>query len=173
MQTGISRIFPQYQPRTRRRQIHASGRGGRGGRGRGFGGRNSRGRGRGGRGYRSDYRSDNGKRKYNDKYDSTYENGVDISDKTRYYSDEEWNRLSFSTRDQIHNDPGRKRAIEERKRQRAKRGASAATVSDYNSSTNNNRSGPPNGSRAVSVARTSGSVTSGSELTYDQYGNSK
>ena len=170
MQTGISRLFPHNQSRNRRRQINAYGRGDRGGR---FGGRNSsRGRGRGGRnGYRRD---NNDNRGYKRKNDDKYENGVDISDRTRFFNDDEWRKLSYQTRDLIHNDPDRIKRLNERNSRR--RGASAATtVTDHQSDRNSNssRSGPPNGSRAVSGAKTSGSVTSGSEITYDQYGNSK
>ena len=114
LQTEVARIFPDAQPSSgrygKRRYIKAFGRGGgRGGRygGRGrFGGRGGRGRGGRGRGGRGG----------NDK-----ENGVDISDPTRWYDDEELNALSSATRNYILQHPDRQKAIDERKKERAKR----------------------------------------------------
>jgi hypothetical protein len=112
LQTEVARIFPSAQPSSGRygknRYIKAFGRGGgRGGRGR-FGGRGGRGRfgGRGGRGHgRGDDRPNR-------------ENGVDISDPTRWYDDEELSALSSATRNYVLQHPDRQKAIEERKRKR-------------------------------------------------------
>ena len=118
LQTEVARIFPEAQPSSgrygKRRYIKAFGRGGgRGGRygdrGR-FSGRG--GRGRGGRG---------GNAKANK------ENGVDISDPTRWYDDEELSALSSATRNYILQHPDRQKAIDERKKERAKRRNTSAT----------------------------------------------
>jgi len=109
LQTEVARIFPESQPSSgrynKRRYVKAFGRGngGRGG-GRGRGRTGGRG-GRGGRG-----RGNNNM--------ASKENGIDISDPTRWYEKEELNALSRETRNYILQHPDRKRAIEERKKNR-------------------------------------------------------
>jgi hypothetical protein len=117
LQTEVARIFPAAQPSSgrygRNRFIKASGRGdGRGGRGR-YGGRG--GRGRGGRSYGRGHGRPN------------RENGVDISDPTRWYDDEELSALSSATRNYVLQHPDRQKAIEERKRKRDDRRNNAST----------------------------------------------
>ena len=120
--TQISRIFPEYQPSSGRyakggrgyrgysggRNISAFGRGrgrfqGRGGRGN-RGGRGARGYGRGGRGGRGGR--------------PTIENGIDISDPTRWYDESEFSALSHETRKRILENPTRAEAIEARRKRR-------------------------------------------------------
>ena len=110
LQTAVTRIFPSFQPSSgrygkRHREVNSAGRG-RGGRGRG--------RGRGGRGGQ-------GKGK---KPNSTIENGVDISDVTRWYSEKEFSKLSHDTRAYILNHEDRIKAVNARKKAKV---ASATT----------------------------------------------
>jgi hypothetical protein len=110
LQTAVTRIFPSFQPSSgrygkRHREVNSAGRG-RGGRGRG--------RGRGGRGGQG-----NGK-----KPNSTIENGVDISDVTRWYSEKEFSKLSHDTRAYILNHEDRIKAVNARKKAKV---ASATT----------------------------------------------
>ena len=91
------------------------GRGGRGGRGRGRGGRGGRGRGHGGGGQS--------------------ENGVNISDPCRWYSDQELSALSDETRRSILNHPDRAAAIAARKR--AKRNTSDVSTNVSNAHNDN------------------------------------
>eukprot|EP00979_Chaetoceros_neogracilis_P018862 scaffold11348_cov779-Chaetoceros_neogracile.AAC.1 len=120
MATVVSRIFPSSQPssgRYNRRGISATGRGGRGeynggGRGRGRGGR---GRGRGGRdGGRGRGRGRGGGGRGGGSGSQT-ENGVDISDVTRWYGEIEWDKLSHATQIRILNDPERAAAVAARR----------------------------------------------------------
>ena len=189
LQTGISRIFPQHNPTgRRRRQINATGRGGR------FGGRGGRGRGRGGRGRGGGGRGGRG-RGGNGDGERKFENGVDITDFTRFFHDDEWNKLSYETRDKIHACPERAKAIEERKNKRRKTNAastssiSGASIAQIITGVHNAMTGggegsaaltPTNGSRVVSAAgRNSGgsqrqSPLPGedmSQVTFDEYGN--
>ena len=100
--TVVSRLFPNAQPssnRYRSRRNVSAICGGRGGRGRGGRGRGGRGRGRGGQG-------------------GSIENGVDVSDATRWYSTEEWAKLSQETQQRILNDPARAAAVEQRRKKR-------------------------------------------------------
>ena len=108
LQTEVSRIFPNAQPGSgqynKRRYVKAlrgGGRGWRGGRG-GCGGR-------GGRGGRGGGRGDSGDK---------MENGVDISDPTRWYTSDQLTALSAKTRNYILNHKDRPAAIAERKRKR-------------------------------------------------------
>lgn len=116
--TVVSRIFPTGNPSSgrfrSRRSVNAI-RGGRGGRGRGGRGR-GRGRGRGGRGGRG--------------HSPQSENGVDISDTTRWYSDDEWALLSQETQQRILNDPARAAAVEQRRKKRQRTNASVETSGD-------------------------------------------
>ena len=89
------------------------GRGGRGGRGRGRGGRGGRGRGNGGQS----------------------ENGVDISDPCRWYSDQELSALTDETRRYILNHPDRAAAIAARKR--SKRNTSDVSTANTNAVNDN------------------------------------
>ena len=109
MSSAVARIFPNAQPSSGRykkrgyRNISATGRGGRHGRGGGRGGRGRGGRGHGGRG-----RGNNNNK----------ENGVDISDPLRWYSEAEMNKLSQETKKYILSHPDRQAAIEARKKRR-------------------------------------------------------
>ena len=115
LQTAVTRIFPNFQPSSgrynRRRNINASGRGRGRGRGRGAG------RGRGGRGH--------GK-----KPSGTMENGVDISDVTRWYSQKEFDKLSHDTRSYILNHPDRATAVEARKKQKVSATSTERSTTD-------------------------------------------
>ncbi len=200
IQTNVSRMFPQHvnSRNGRRRQIHASGRGGRSGRG--FGGNNYRGRGRGrGRGNSRSY-DHYGPSKNESGNKRQFDNGIDITDKTRYYHDYEWNKLSQQAKTEIFNHPKRAKAIEKRKRE--DRGVSAydstpntgtsitiekdqlsqivanaarAVISSAGTSESTSNRRNLNGSRAVSsvrsVSRSGNSDTTPSDITYDQYGN--
>ena len=191
LQTGIARIFPVTHQSGRgirgRRQINSTGRSGRGrfggrGRGRGYGRGRGRGRGgdRGGRG--TSY------------YGPRMENGVDISDFTRYFDKEEWNKLSYETRDAIHADPDRNRAIEDRKKKRRKvngvetkaettnipnhqiaqliTGVHNAIVNGGGSGGGQGHHQPLNGSRvAAAAAVTRNSRDDISQITFDENGN--
>ena len=131
--TQISRIFPEYQPTSGRyarggrgyrgygggRNVSAFGRGR--GRFQGRGGRGNRG-GRGGRGYGRGGRGGRGNR-------ATLENGIDISDPTRWYDESEFSALSHETRKRILEDPARAEAIEAR---RKRRNTSSSTTSQGN-----------------------------------------
>ena len=152
--TAILRIFPNAQPSStkyrKRREIHAFGQGG--GRGRG------RGRGRGGRGGRGQGRKPNGK----------FENGVDISDPCKWFSSDEFSKLSADTRRYIQSHPDRPAAIESRKKARVgsvqtdndaeqKRHSAALITGVMNAMRQNDTSSrtvqfPTNGSRAASAA---------------------
>jgi SLT domain-containing protein len=110
MATAVSRIFPAAQPGSSkyksRRNINSMGRGGRG-RGRGGRGRGGRGRGRG-RGRGGGHGRPSGQT----------ENGVDISDPCRYFTDDEFAKLSNETKDYIRNHPDRPAAIAARKKRK-------------------------------------------------------
>ena len=143
MQTAVSCIFPNCQPSSnryskRRREINAYGRG-RGGRGRGRGGR-------GGRGGRSGYNKPSGKT----------ENGVDISDVTRWYSDQEFSSLSPDTRKYILQHEDRKAAIASRKR--AKVSSTAISGDTENRLVASMITGVMNAQSAQSVQRNPGGV---------------
>ena len=112
----VSRLYPPANPssgRSRKRSIYAAGRGDRGsgrdghlivrGRGRGRGGRCGLGRvghAKEGSGGGSD----------------AHENGIDISDDTRYFEDSEWDALSNDTRKRITEDPVHTKFLANKKR---------------------------------------------------------
>ena len=158
LQTEVARIFPESQPSSgrygKRRYVKAFGRGGGGrggGRGRGrFGGRG--GRGRGGRG--------NNTRAHK-------ENGVDISNPTRWYEQDELNALSQETRNYILQHPDRKKAIEERKKERNKRRETSAIGSGAQNDIERGRLV----TAMVNAQRNAASATSAA--TYPQNGSSR
>ena len=101
----VSRLYPSTNPssgRFRKCSIYDAGRGDRGG---GIGGRFNdrvRGRGRGGRGGRGRGVHFQG---VGGGGSSAHENGIEISDVTRYFEDSEWAALSNDTRKRITEDP--------------------------------------------------------------------
>ena len=190
LQTEVSRIFPESQPGSgrykTRRYIKGMGRGRGGYRGGGRFGRGYGGRGRGGgRGYYNKSKKE--------------ENGVDISDPTRWYSNDELDALTPDTRRGILTHKDRPAAIAERKRKRAERNTSSADTSNreradlINSLMNATRNAaaantvqpgtvryPQNGSRNTAATNrnppaqvsTNGSDSlAGSVLTFDHNGN--
>lgn len=117
----IAIIYPsesrRNQMRGGRRMSSMSGRGNRGGRGRGRGPYQGRGRGEGrnnGRGYRGGYRGGRGRNNNRggggrrENYNMVC-NGVDISDATRTFSNDEWYALPIDARNRIHDERERKR----------------------------------------------------------------
>jgi hypothetical protein len=196
MATVVSRIFPSSQPssgRYNRRGISATGRGGRGeynggGRGRGRGGR---GRGRGGRdGGRGRGRGRGGGGRGGGSGSQT-ENGVDISDVTRWYGEIEWDKLSHATQIRILNDPERAAAVAAR-RNTSRRTSSVSTpgggnpddenrivAAVINGMTNANRNASAAGVRYPTTghggtrqtAAVQGVPTDVSVITYDHLGN--
>ena len=115
-----SRIFGNKVPRGSRK-VYDSHRGGRGFQ-RGGRGYHSRGRGRG--------RSGRGGRGGRGQHGKKFNNGVDISDPTRFFSDEEWDKLDNDTRREIVQNPERRNAIESRKRKAAAANLGSRYISD-------------------------------------------
>ena len=184
---SFSNITPSGR---RRRQINATGCSGR------FGGRGGRRRGRGGSGYGGHGNCGQGGNGGNGDGEIKFENGVDITDFTRFFHDGKWQKLSYETRNKIHACPERAKAIKERKNKRRK--ISAASTSSISGAqiaqiitgvhnamkTGGESSGqttPVNGSRTVSAAGRS--INNGSnrhspmpgedmsQVTFDEYGN--
>ena len=191
MQTNISRIFPSHGKTTRsRRQIHASGGNNRdGGK---FGGNNKggRGRSRGSRGGRGNNRGSDKKRSFDHygppnsnvaKSNREFDNGVDVTDKTRRYTDDEWWSLSREMQDKI-------KAAKSEKRRKTYATSSQPmdhlqisqlitdTAKAVASEFNDSKPGSITASRAVSSSTTSSksgyrNSSNTSEITYDAYGN--
>lgn len=205
--TVVSRIFPTNNPSSGRynnrnvyhisRGVNNGSNGGRGGR---FGHNNGQGRGRfqndqrGGRfGGRNNSRGGRffPNRGNNQSQHST-DNGVDISDVTRYFSDAEWIRLSYQTKNRISNDPRRLEAVQNDRNQRRRINQSSTSEAERNrivaaiingvqnssrhesqQTTNPNRSikYPTNGSRNVSSLHSVSGGTNNTTRTYDHNGN--
>ena len=154
LQTEVARIFPEAQPSSgrygKRRYVKAFGRGGgRGGRGRGrLGGRGGRGQGGRGRGK------------------PNKENGVDISDPTRWYDKEELSALSSATRNYVLQHPDRQKAIEERKKERDRRRNTSAVGAS-------NRENDEQGQLITAVVNAQRNAAAISGVVYPQNGSSR
>ena len=112
----VERLYPYTNPsseRFRKRGIYATDRGDRGS---GRGGRfNWRGHGSGCVGRNEKVRVGNGRVDYGGG-SGAYENGIDISNVTRYFEDEEWSAISNETRKRTTEDPVHTKLQENKKR---------------------------------------------------------
>ena len=125
-----------------------------------------------------------------------FENCVDITDFTRFFHDNKWQKLLYKSRGKIHTCPERAKAIEERKNKRRKTSAASTSsisgaqiaqiITDVHNAmtTGGERSSqttPINSSRIVSAANRSNKSGSNrqspipgedmSQVTFDEYGN--